>query len=70
MAITGNVPKIDEEGHDKARQAAVTHSLDYTGLEGGAAIVGCQSKRFLLEAAQMAALRIFKRSPSLPSDAK
>ena len=44
MAITGNVPKIDEEGHDEARQAAVTHSLDYTGLEGGVAIVGVPIK--------------------------
>ena len=40
VAITGNIPKIDKEGHDKARQVVVTHLLDYIGLEGGTAIVG------------------------------
>eukprot|EP00571_Detonula_confervacea_P017598 CAMPEP_0172312084 /NCGR_PEP_ID=MMETSP1058-20130122/16589_1 /TAXON_ID=83371 /ORGANISM="Detonula confervacea, Strain CCMP 353" /LENGTH=802 /DNA_ID=CAMNT_0013025435 /DNA_START=27 /DNA_END=2435 /DNA_ORIENTATION=+ len=38
MPIDGIIPKIDEEGHDEARQAAVTRSLDYIGLEGGTPI--------------------------------
>mmetsp|Transcript_31445 Transcript_31445/g.59860 ORF Transcript_31445/g.59860 Transcript_31445/m.59860 type:complete len:800 (+) Transcript_31445:44-2443(+) len=40
MQITGIIPKIDEEGHDEARQAAVTRSLEYIGLEGGTPIEG------------------------------
>mmetsp|Transcript_4157 Transcript_4157/g.8831 ORF Transcript_4157/g.8831 Transcript_4157/m.8831 type:complete len:807 (-) Transcript_4157:103-2523(-) len=40
MPVTGNVPKIDEEGHDEARKAAVARSLEYIGLEGGAPIEG------------------------------
>eukprot|EP00573_Skeletonema_grethae_P005023 CAMPEP_0201693046 /NCGR_PEP_ID=MMETSP0578-20130828/5756_1 /ASSEMBLY_ACC=CAM_ASM_000663 /TAXON_ID=267565 /ORGANISM="Skeletonema grethea, Strain CCMP 1804" /LENGTH=806 /DNA_ID=CAMNT_0048178507 /DNA_START=220 /DNA_END=2640 /DNA_ORIENTATION=+ len=40
MAVSGVIPKIDEEGHDVARQAAVARSLDYIGLEGGTKIEG------------------------------
>mmetsp|Transcript_30544 Transcript_30544/g.56424 ORF Transcript_30544/g.56424 Transcript_30544/m.56424 type:complete len:804 (+) Transcript_30544:43-2454(+) len=40
MPVTGTIPKIDEEGHDEARQAAVTRSLEYIGLEGGTPIEG------------------------------
>lgn len=40
MPVNGLVPKIDEPGHDEARQAAVTRSLNYIGLEGGQKIEG------------------------------
>lgn len=40
MAVDGIIPRIDEEGHDVARQAAVTRSLEYIGLEGGTKIEG------------------------------
>ena len=40
MAIDGVIPKIEEEGHDEARQAAVKRSLEYIGLEGGKPIEG------------------------------
>jgi len=40
MPITGEVPKIDAPEHDEARQAAVTRSLAYIGLEGGQKIEG------------------------------
>lgn len=40
MAVDGTVPKIDDPGHDEARQAAVTRSLEYIGLEGGQKIEG------------------------------
>ena len=40
IPIDGIVPRIDEEGHDDARQAAVTRSLEYIGLEGGTPIEG------------------------------
>mmetsp|Transcript_33685 Transcript_33685/g.68426 ORF Transcript_33685/g.68426 Transcript_33685/m.68426 type:complete len:804 (-) Transcript_33685:185-2596(-) len=40
MPVSGIIPRIDEEGHDEARQAAVARSLDYIGLEGGTQIEG------------------------------
>jgi 3-isopropylmalate dehydratase len=40
MPVDGVIPRIDEEGHDDARQAAVARSLDYIGLEGGEQIEG------------------------------
>ena len=40
IPIDGIVPRIDEEGHDDARQAAVARSLEYIGLEGGTPIEG------------------------------
>lgn len=40
MPINGKVPKIDAPEHDAARQAAVTRSLEYIGLEGGQDIEG------------------------------
>mmetsp|Transcript_2785 Transcript_2785/g.5965 ORF Transcript_2785/g.5965 Transcript_2785/m.5965 type:complete len:822 (-) Transcript_2785:112-2577(-) len=40
IPIDGTVPRIDEEGHDDARKAAVARSLEYIGLEGGAPIEG------------------------------
>uniref|UniRef100_A0A7S2MJJ5 3-isopropylmalate dehydratase n=1 Tax=Helicotheca tamesis TaxID=374047 RepID=A0A7S2MJJ5_9STRA len=40
VPVTGNVPMIAAEGHDDARQAAVTRSLEYIGLEEGQAIKG------------------------------
>lgn len=40
MPIDGIIPRIDEDGHDNARQAAVTRSLEYIGLEGGTPIEG------------------------------
>jgi len=40
MPVTGIIPKIDEEGHNEARQAAVKRSLEYIGLDGGTAIEG------------------------------
>mmetsp|Transcript_10428 Transcript_10428/g.17277 ORF Transcript_10428/g.17277 Transcript_10428/m.17277 type:complete len:804 (+) Transcript_10428:137-2548(+) len=40
MPVDGGIPRIDEEGHDDARQAAVARSLDYIGLEGGKQIEG------------------------------
>ena len=40
MAVDGIIPKIDEPGHDDARQAAVKRSLEYIGLEGGKPIEG------------------------------
>ena len=40
MPVDGIIPKIDAEGHDEARQAAVKRSLEYIGLEGGTPIEG------------------------------
>ena len=40
IPIDGIVPRIDDEGHDDARRAAVTRSLEYIGLEGGTPIEG------------------------------
>jgi len=40
IPVSGIIPRIDEEGHDEARQAAVARSLDYIGLEGGTQIEG------------------------------
>jgi 3-isopropylmalate dehydratase len=40
MPIDGDVPKIDAPDNDAARQAAVTRSLEYIGLEGGQKIEG------------------------------
>lgn len=40
IPVDGIIPRIDEKGHDEARQAAVTRSLDYIGLEGGTKIEG------------------------------
>ncbi|KAL7451781.1 hypothetical protein ACHAWC_006675 [Mediolabrus comicus] len=40
MAVDGIIPRIDEDGHDDARQAAVTRSLEYIGLTGGTPIEG------------------------------
>lgn len=40
MPVDGIVPRIDEPGHDEARQAAVKRSLEYIGLEGGEPIEG------------------------------
>jgi len=40
IPVDGIIPRIDEEGHDAARQAAVARSLDYIGLEGGTKIEG------------------------------
>jgi len=40
IPVTGTVPKIDDDGHDEARRAAVTRSLEYIGLEGGQEIEG------------------------------
>lgn len=38
--VTGNVPMIQAEGHDAARQAAITRSLEYIGLEEGQKLEG------------------------------
>ncbi|KAL7543363.1 hypothetical protein ACHAXR_012690 [Thalassiosira sp. AJA248-18] len=40
MPVDGIIPRIDEPGHDAGRQAAVTRSLEYIGLEGGKPIEG------------------------------
>mmetsp|Transcript_19429 Transcript_19429/g.29944 ORF Transcript_19429/g.29944 Transcript_19429/m.29944 type:complete len:800 (+) Transcript_19429:141-2540(+) len=40
IPVDGNVPLIAAEGHDAARQAAVTRSLQYIGLEEGQKIEG------------------------------
>lgn len=40
MPVDGEVPKIDAPEHNDARQAAVTRSLEYIGLEGGQKIEG------------------------------
>ena len=70
VAITGNVPKIDKERHDKACEAAVTHSLDYTGLKGGVAIVGVPIKSVSIGSCTNGCIEIFKGSPPLPSGKK
>jgi len=38
--VTGNVPMIKAEGHDAAREAAITRSLEYIGLEEGQKLAG------------------------------
>eukprot|EP00594_Rhizosolenia_setigera_P012468 CAMPEP_0178962686 /NCGR_PEP_ID=MMETSP0789-20121207/14516_1 /TAXON_ID=3005 /ORGANISM="Rhizosolenia setigera, Strain CCMP 1694" /LENGTH=818 /DNA_ID=CAMNT_0020646891 /DNA_START=123 /DNA_END=2579 /DNA_ORIENTATION=+ len=40
IAVNAKVPKIDAEGHDAPRQAAVKRSLEYIGLEGDQEIEG------------------------------
>ncbi|KAL3779217.1 hypothetical protein ACHAW5_009988 [Stephanodiscus triporus] len=40
IPIDGIIPRVDEDGHDDARRAAVTRSLEYIGLEGGTPIEG------------------------------
>jgi len=40
IAVDAKVPMIKAEGHDAARQAAVTRSLEYIGLEEGQDIEG------------------------------
>jgi len=48
VPIHGEVPKIDAEGNDAARQAAVERSLNYIGLEGGQKIEGVPVKRVFI----------------------
>lgn len=38
--VTGNVPMIAADGHDAARQAAISRSLDYIGLKEGQKLEG------------------------------
>lgn len=40
IPIDGQVPMIKADGHDEARQAAITRSLEYIGLEEGQDIEG------------------------------
>eukprot|EP00568_Trieres_chinensis_P006004 CAMPEP_0183301382 /NCGR_PEP_ID=MMETSP0160_2-20130417/7522_1 /TAXON_ID=2839 ORGANISM="Odontella Sinensis, Strain Grunow 1884" /NCGR_SAMPLE_ID=MMETSP0160_2 /ASSEMBLY_ACC=CAM_ASM_000250 /LENGTH=828 /DNA_ID=CAMNT_0025463995 /DNA_START=106 /DNA_END=2592 /DNA_ORIENTATION=+ len=40
VPVDGKVPMIDAPGHDEARKAAVTRSLEYIGLKGGQEIKG------------------------------
>ena len=48
MPVDGIVPKIDAEGHDEARQAAVKRSLEYIGLEGGTPIEGVEIEKVFI----------------------
>lgn len=38
VPVTGTIPKIKADGNDAARQAAITRSLEYVGLEEGTPI--------------------------------
>lgn len=48
IPIDGNVPFIDEEGNDSARQAAITRALNYIGLEGGQKVQGEEVTRVFI----------------------